>query len=39
MAAITEREARIREITNQAIEPGSESIEERLDELRTFPVA
>ena len=35
MAAITEREARIREITNQVIEPGPES----LDELRTFAVA
>jgi len=39
MAAITEREARIREITNQVIEPGPESLEEKLDELRTFAVA
>jgi hypothetical protein len=39
MAAITEREARIRGITNQAIEPGPESLEEKLDELRTFAVA
>jgi hypothetical protein len=36
MAAITEREAGIRGITNQAIEPGPESLEEKLDELRTF---
>jgi site-specific DNA recombinase len=39
MAAIAEREARIREITNQVIEPGPESLEEKLDELRTFAVA
>jgi hypothetical protein len=39
MAAITEREARIRGITNQAIEPGPESLEEKLDELQTFAVA
>jgi hypothetical protein len=39
MAAITEREARIREITNQVIEPGKGSLEEKLDELRTFAVA
>ena len=39
MAAIAEWEARIREITNQVIEPGPESLEEKLDELRTFAVA
>jgi hypothetical protein len=39
MAAIAEREARIREITNQAIEPVFDSLEEKLDELRTFAVA
>jgi hypothetical protein len=39
MAAIVERETRIREITNQVIEPGPESLEEKLDELRTFAVA
>jgi hypothetical protein len=39
MAAIVEREARIREITNQVIEPGPESLEEKLEELRTFAVA
>ncbi len=39
MAAIVERKARIREITNQVIEPGPESLEEKLDELRTFAVA
>jgi len=31
MSAIVEREARIREITNQVIEPGPESLEEKLD--------
>jgi site-specific DNA recombinase len=39
MTAITEREARIRDITNQVIEPGKGSLEEKLDELRTFAVA
>jgi hypothetical protein len=39
MAAITEREARLREILNQLIEPGPESLEEKLDELRTFAVS
>ena len=39
MAAITEREARLREITNQVIEHGPESLEEKLDELQTFAVA
>ena len=38
MAAINEREARLREITNQVIEPGPESLQERLEELRTFAV-
>ena len=33
MAAITEREARIRDITNQVIEPGKGSLEEKLDEF------
>ena len=37
MAAITEREARLREITNQAVEPGS--VQEKLDELRSFAVS
>jgi len=37
MAAITEREARLREITNQVIEPGPGSLQ--LDELRTFTVS
>ncbi len=36
MAAITEREARLREITNQAIEPVPGSLNEKLDELRTL---
>jgi hypothetical protein len=39
MAAFAEREARIREITNQVIEPGPGSPEEKLGELRTFAVA
>jgi len=38
MAAINEREARWREITNQVIEPGPESLQEKLEELRTFAV-
>jgi len=38
MAAINEREARLREITNQVIEPGPESLQEKLEELRTFAV-
>lgn len=39
MAAITEREARVREITNQAVEPGPGSLKEKLDELRDFAVS
>ena len=38
MAAIPEREARLREILNQAIEPGPGSLQAKLDELRTFAV-
>ncbi len=38
MAAINEREARSREITNQLIEPGPESLQEKLEELQTFAV-
>jgi hypothetical protein len=38
MAAINEREARLREITNQVIEPGPDSLQEKLEELRTFAV-
>jgi len=38
MAAINECEARLREITNQVIEPGPESLQEKLEELRTFAV-
>jgi hypothetical protein len=38
MAAINQREARIREITNRVIEPGPGSLEEKLEELRTFAV-
>jgi hypothetical protein len=39
MAAITEREARLGEITNQAVEPGQGSLKEKLDELRNFAVS
>ena len=39
MAAITEREARLREITNQVVEPGPDSVKEKLDELRDFAVS
>jgi hypothetical protein len=39
MAAISEREARLREILNQAVEPGPGSVQEKLDELRTFAVS
>jgi site-specific DNA recombinase len=39
MAAITEREARLREITNQAVEPGPGSVQEKLDELRAFAIS
>jgi hypothetical protein len=38
MDAINEREARLRQIANQVIEPGSESLQEKLEELRTFAV-
>jgi len=33
------REARLREITNQAVEPGPDSLKEKLDELRDFAVS
>jgi hypothetical protein len=39
MAAISQRETRLREILNQVIEPGPGSLQEKLDELRTFAVA
>jgi site-specific DNA recombinase len=39
MAAITERETRLREITNQAVEPGPGSVQEKLDELRAFAIS
>jgi hypothetical protein len=35
-AAIADREERIREITDRLIDPGPESFEQKLDELRTF---
>jgi hypothetical protein len=34
-----EREARLRKITNQAVEPGPCSLKEKLDELRNFAVS
>jgi hypothetical protein len=36
MAAIVDREKKIREITDRLIEPGPESFEEKLDDLRAF---
>ena len=39
MAAIIEREARLRQILNQVIEPGPASLQEKLEELRTFAVS
>jgi hypothetical protein len=36
MTAITEREARLREITDHAVEPRPDSLTEKLNELRTF---
>jgi site-specific DNA recombinase len=39
MAAITEREARLREITKQAVEPGPGSVQEKLGELRVFAIS
>jgi site-specific DNA recombinase len=39
MAAINDREGRLREITNQVVESGPDSFQEKLDELRTFAVA
>jgi site-specific DNA recombinase len=38
MSAITEREARIRVITDKLIEPGPDSLQEKLQELRTLAV-
>ena len=39
MAAINDREAGLREILNQVIEPGPGSLQEKLEELRTFAVS
>jgi hypothetical protein len=36
MAAIADREGRIREITDRLIERGPESFQQKLEELRTF---
>jgi site-specific DNA recombinase len=36
MAAINDREARLRAITDKLIEPGPESFQQKLDELRAF---
>jgi len=38
MSAITEREARIRAITDKLVEPELGSLQEKLEELRTFAV-
>jgi hypothetical protein len=37
MSAIAQRESRIAAITNKIIEPGPDSLQEKLDELRTLP--
>ena len=39
MAAIVEREARIRAITDKLVEPGQGSFQEKLDELRSLAVS
>jgi hypothetical protein len=39
MTAIAEREIRIRAITDKLIEPGPDSLQEKLDELRTLAVS
>lgn len=39
MAAITERETRLREIRNQVVKPGPQSLQEKLDDLRAFATA
>ena len=39
LAAITERRARLREITNQTVEPGPDSAQDKLDELRAFAIS
>ena len=38
MAAITEREARIRTIADKLVEPGPESLRDKLEDLRTLAV-
>jgi site-specific DNA recombinase len=38
MSAIAERETRIRAITDTLVEPGPDSLQEKLDGLRTFAV-
>lgn len=38
MEAIAEREARIRTITDKLVEPGADSLQERLEELRALAV-
>ena len=39
MAAINEREARLREIMKQVIDPGPGTLQEKLDDLRDFAIA
>ena len=38
-AAIAERERKIQQLTNRLVEPGPDSLQERLDELRAFAVS
>ena len=39
LAAIAWREARLREITDQAVEPGQGPVQEQLGELRAFAIS
>jgi site-specific DNA recombinase len=39
MVAIGERETELRAVTNRLLEPGPDSLQARLDELRTFAVS
>jgi len=38
MSAIAEREARVRAITDKLVEPGPDTLQGKLEELRTFAV-
>jgi hypothetical protein len=39
MAGITEREATLREVANQTVEPGPDSVQEKLDGSRAFAIS